>query len=216
MRNLARKQAYDPEVSQTFGTVVQIEEATFVIATDTREIRARRATSCLLEPQPGDRVLVAEGDERAYVLAVLEREPGAPGSIVMDGDLDIRLREGRFGVAAPEGVSLTAGKEVSVVSGAVRVHAVDGSVALDRLSFVGTFVRAEIERAKVFAESLDTVLERLSQRVKRSYRVVAECDHLRAAQIDYAAEGRVSLHGENTLVTAENLAKVEGDQIHLG
>ena len=60
------------------------------------------------------------------------------------------------------------------------------------------------------------LLDRVSSRVKRSYRMVEECDHVRAEQIDYAAKKRLSLHGETALLTAQHLAKVEGDQIHLG
>src|SRR6202012_3994257 len=111
---------------------------------------------------------------------------------------------------------IVSSQEVSVVSGAIRLNAVDGSVALERLSFLGKLVRAEIGKAKVFGETLDSMLERVSQRVKRSYRVVEECDHVRAEQLDYAAKKRLSLHGETAMLTAQHLAKVEGDQIHLG
>jgi hypothetical protein len=218
MHNLARKQQHDPEVSQTLGSVVGVEEGLLVVETETRRVLARRATSCLLEPAPGDVVLVAavDFDHHAYVLAVLEREAGAPGNIVADGDLAIKLPGGALDVVAADGVHVVSEKEVSVVSGAVQVNAVDGSVALERLSFLGKFLRAEIGKAKVFGETLDSLLDRVSQRVKRSYRIVEECDHVRAEQLDYAAKKRLSLHGENTLITAQHLAKVEGDQIHLG
>jgi hypothetical protein len=103
-----------------------------------------------------------------------------------------------------------------VVSGAVRVNAVDGNVVLERMSFVATLFRAELESAKLIGKTFDSLLERFSQRVKRSYRVVEESDHLRAAQIDYAAKKSMSLHAENALLTAEELVKIDGDQIHLG
>jgi hypothetical protein len=217
MRNLARKQEPQRYVYEDLGTVLRVEGADFVIATSSGEIRARRATSCLLQPAPGDLVLLAlVGQSSSYVLAVLEREAGAPGDIVLEGDLNIKLKSGSLGVAAQEDVRLVSAKEVSVVSGAVRVNAVDGSVALERLSFLGKFLRAEIGRAKVFGETLDSMLDRVSQRVKRSYRIIEECDHVRAEQLDYAAKKRLSLHGETALLTAQHLAKVEGDQIHLG
>jgi hypothetical protein len=218
MRNLARKQSHDPEVSETYGTVIRSEQGIFVVETETRLVRAKRATSCLLEPAPGDLVLIAAVDvaEHAYVLAVLDRAAGAPGTLVADGDLDIKLPGGSFSVAARESVRLTASKDVSVLSAAVHVNAIDGSVALERLSFLSKFIRAEVGKAKVFGETVDSVLERVSQRIKRSYRVIEECDHVRAEQIDYTAKKRLSLHGENALVTAQHLAKIEGDQIHLG
>jgi len=219
MRNLARKQqSHESEVVQGLGTVQRAMDGAFVVELETREVLARRAKSCLLQPVPGDLVLVAtvNHDEAAYVLAVLDREEGAPQSIVADGDLEIHLPRGALAITATEGVELTSAKEVSVVSGAVSVRAVDGNVAFERFSFLSKLLRADTGKAKIFAETLDSVLERLSQRVKRSYRTVEECDHLRAESIDYAAKGTMSLHGKNALVTAQNLAKVEGDQIHLG
>jgi hypothetical protein len=89
-------------------------------------------------------------------------------------------------------------------------------VVLSRLSFVGSVVQAEVERLKLLAESVDTTLTRLYQRVKRSYRVVEELDQLKAERIDYEAKELLSLHGKHATITAESLVKVDGDQIHLG
>ena len=217
MINVARIHQHRQEVTHDHGTVLHVEDAVFVVETDAGQHRARRATSCLLQPAPGDLVLIAvlpRGD--AYVLAVLEREEGAPGKLVADGDLSIELRRGELDLAAPEGVRIVAGKEVSLVSATLRVRAADAHVALDRLSFVGTFVRAQVARAKVFGQSLDTFAERVSQRVKRSYRFVEEAEHVRAERLDYAAKGTLSLHGETARVTASRVAKVDGDQVQIG
>jgi hypothetical protein len=45
---------------------------------------------------------------------------------------------------------------------------------------------------------------------------VAETDHVSAGQIDYEAESTLSLHSKYTLMTAEELVKVDADQIHMG
>ena len=60
------------------------------------------------------------------------------------------------------------------------------------------------------------MLERLSQRVKRSYRTVDELDQLHARQLDYKVDKTMSLRAANALLTAEQLVKVDGGQIHLG
>jgi hypothetical protein len=39
---------------------------------------------------------------------------------------------------------------------------------------------------------------------------------VRARQIDYVAEKNVSVRGHNTLLTAEQLVKLDGEQVHLG
>ena len=217
MRQLARARE-QTAAFQEAGTVVSVEQdASLSVRTGLGTYRARRAFSCLVEPMVGDVVLLSGlPDGACYVLAVLEREADAPARLVADGDLEIRLTQGRFVVAAQEGVDLISAKEVTVAAGGLRVTADEGNVVFRQLSVLGSFVRAEFDRIKVLAESCDTVLERLLQRVKRSYRFVEEHDQVRAAQIDYAAENNASIRGENTLVTAKDLVKIDGEQVHLG
>ena len=216
MNNLAIKLDHDPVV-QEVGTITRRDSETFVVLTSAGDIEAMRAASCLLEPIVGDRVIVA-GSRREgfYVLAILTREDGAQSTVGLEGDLVIRLRSGRFVVAAQEGVDVVSPGGMSVAAGRVNVNAVDGNVVLTRLTYVGTYVRGEIDKIKLFAKGVDSVVERVTQKVKRSYRSVEETDQVRAERIDYAASKTLSLHAENALVTAKELVKVDGEQIHMG
>ena len=233
MDSLAKKLDHE-DVFQETGTVVRVDDRIFVVRTEGGEHRLKRAASCLLEPELYDYVLVARvavpkgpqaaaspGQRRApsgagYILAVLEREEGARAAIVLDGDLAIRLPRGRFDVAAQEGVALASGQTLSVAASAVEINAEEGSVVVQRLTYLGAQVLAEVAKVKVLAGTFDSVLDRLTQRVKRSYRFVEELDHVKAERIDYTAEKTVNLHGENTMVTAEVLVKLDAEQIHIG
>jgi hypothetical protein len=206
----------DGLVIEEMGTVVSTGPE-LGVRTDTGDRHARRAASCLTPPQPGDLVLLAtsaRGD--CYLLAVLERREGAETEIGVDGDLAIRARSGRVTIAAQQGVDLVSAADVSVAAGRFELVAAAGQVVLDQLGFVGERVRAEVAKVKLFARTFDAVLERFSERVKRSYRTVEEQDQLRAEQIDYRAERTMCLRAENTVMTARELVKVDGEQIHLG
>jgi Protein of unknown function (DUF3540) len=60
------------------------------------------------------------------------------------------------------------------------------------------------------------VLERCHQRVARSYREVEETDQVKAGQIDYTADTSLQLHAKYALVTADQLVKMDAEQIHIG
>ncbi|MFT3772231.1 MAG: DUF3540 domain-containing protein [Minicystis sp.] len=223
MTNLARKidnvtdLAPGRAFEETGRVVVLREDGAVVVRTASGERVAERAVSCLVAPEAGDLVLVAcTSGEGVFVLAVLRRDGAAGTRVALDGDLDLVLASGRLRVAAQEGVELCAARDVSVAAGGLHVTADEGKVVLRGLSFLGDVVRAEVDAVKVLASRFDAVLERVSQRVQRSYRSVAETDHVRAQRIDYAAEKTASVHGENTLVTADLLVKVDGEQIHMG
>jgi hypothetical protein len=216
MDNLARKLDASEALQQT-GTVVRAAGEGYGVRTASGDHVAKRAASCLVEPALGDYVLVATlATGACYLLAVLERSDGARTQLVVDGDLSLKLPSGRFEVAAQEGVSLISPQDVSVVSGTLRINAVEGNVVVQRLSYLGRQLRSEVEKIKLVATSLDSVLERWSQKVQRAYRTVTEFDQVRAQRIDYRAEKAMNLHAQNAVVTAEELVKIDGDQIHLG
>lgn len=217
MKNLAKKLEVE-DVYQAAGVIIREGAGhIFIVQTDAGDIEARRAVSCLVEPELHDEVLVSVlGDKRAYVLAVLEREEGKRARVTFEGDVDVELRSGKFGVKAAQGVSLTSGSELDLTAAELRVSALSGNVFLQKLSYVGSAVRSEVESIKSLAHSLDSVLDRFTQRVKRSYRKVEEIDQLKAKEIHYVAEDNMFLSGKNAVVTAEELVKVDGDQIHLG
>ncbi|AUX46529.1 hypothetical protein SOCE26_080350 [Sorangium cellulosum] len=216
MQSAARTRKYQPEAHGEHGAVLRIDGSAYVVETESGEVRAKRATSCMLEPATGDLVLLATVNGTHYILAVLEREDGAPSHIVSEGDLQIRLQSGSLGIAAPDGVHVVSGKDLSMAASTFRVQAKEGHVALGVFSLVSQRVRGEVDRAKLIGRSLDSVLERLSHRVKRSYRIVEEADHVRAERIDYAAKGNLAIHSENAKITASHLVKIDGDQIQVG
>ena len=214
MTNLATELDATTAVEEV-GTVQRIGEA-IVVLTGSGRYAAKRAISCLVEPVLDDTVLLATAaDGRSWVLAVLERE--ATGVVLsVDGDLELRPRAGRVAIKSTEGVSIASGGDVSVAAKSVDVNALDGRVVFQRLSYLGRLVRSEVEKVKVFAGTFDAVMDRFSQQVKRSYRRVEELYQLRAESIDHTADKTMNLQAKNTLVSAEQLVKVNGDQIHLG
>ena len=215
MTNLANK-IEEGFVFQAMGEITKREGDRFVVRALGSEMRAKRAVGCLVEPREGDRVLLAgEAHGACFVISVLEREDRS-ASITCEGDLDIKLKSGRFRVASQEGIDLVSPKEVSIAAGSVSLRARAGSFVLEQLSYLGSVARAELERIKVEGGILETVMDRVSQRVKRSFRTIEEIDQVNAERIDYAAKQTMTLRGENTLVTARELVKMDGEQIHMG
>lgn len=202
---------------QELGTIVERSSEGLSVVTSHGRYRAKAAFSCLVEPAPGDRVLVATTlAGEAFVLAVLERTSDEPAVLRTDRDLSVRVSEGRFTVAAPDGVDLATPKELNLVAGELGVRAKTGRLAIDALTHLGKLAHLDVEQVKGLFGLVDHVAERISQTVKRSYRFVEELDVTRAQQIDVRAESNVNVRGRNTVISAEQLVKMDAEQIHLG
>ena len=90
-------------------------------------MRARRAISCLIEPQVGDRVLASMGEGSGHVLHILERGEGDSASLSVPGMNTLALRQPRIGVHAHESLDMgSAGTaSLSAAGGALSLNARD-------------------------------------------------------------------------------------------
>lgn len=201
----------------TVGEVVlRAGDEMLLVEAGSARLPARRAVSCLVEPEPGDLVLLGGGGERPYILAVLERRGTAPLRLAVRGDLELAAG-GRLALrgemaaemASPTKLTLAAGDELTVTGRRARL-------LLEEMVHVGRSLASHVGKLKVVGEALETLADRILSRARRSYRFVGEGDHLRSGTIDHRAEGTLHLRGRDALVTASTIAKVDAGQIHLG
>jgi Protein of unknown function (DUF3540) len=203
-------------VFQQYGVVVAVREK-FTVQTDSARYQALCAPSCLLQPEVGDKVLLVtdtEGDD--YVLAVLVRAEASGARVNLPADTDMQTQGGTLKISGCDGLALQSAHQVSVLAPQLQVSALQGDVTIHHLSIVGEAWRSCIDTVKTVGRSFDSVLERCHARVSRSYRQVEELDQVKAGQIDYQADTSLQLHGKYALVTAQELVKMDADQIHLG
>ncbi len=192
---------------QSAATVTAVDGGRITVAVHEDTWEATQAASCLVTPQPGDRVLVASADEVLWVLAVLRSA---------SGDVHLRAPEGRVVIAAKEGVHLVTPGEATVTAGRVRAEAREGSVVVETLLALAERIEVEADRVKGTFTTLDTVAERIHQRAERMYRVIKTLDQTRAGQVEVKATDTVRVHAQDTLLTSDNLVKIDGRSIQIG
>jgi hypothetical protein len=214
----SRPQPAIPAISLQYGKVLEpLEPGWLRLETAAGIVKATRAANCLVEPEPGDLALLS-ADEfgRAYLLAVLERAGQGPVALTFEHDVDLKAPAGRMRIAAGQGVELVAGPELQIAAGKLGLHAAEAEVCVPQMSYYGQFLEAQVERIKLFGEACDSVFERVSQRVQRSYRWVAELDQLHAGHLNYLVKKLMSLRGQYAVVTAEKDVRIDGDKILMG
>lgn len=152
---------------------------------------ARRAKSCLVAPELGDRVLCSRDGETVYVLAVLE-SASATTRIQADGDLELQ-------------------------ADTLRLRAKSAIAALGEVQVFGRSLDAHFaDKVTLFAERVESRATTLVQRTKQVFRFVEALEQVRAGVFDLRAESLAAIRGENTILAARVLAKLDGEQVKIG
>lgn len=201
------------------GDVLSTDLPTLSVRTSVGVMTVRRAASCLLVPEPGDKVLVSGASAgECYVIAVLERAASACTlqRLHLSGDTCLSVEGGSLQLISERRIEMKSGDTVSLDAPKLEARASRARFIIGELACIGRSWSATLGKLGLIGEALEIVAERVSQRLTHSVREVEQIDQVRSGQIDYRASGTTSLRGQNTLVTATELVKLDGDQIHLG
>ncbi|MGE4557495.1 MAG: DUF3540 domain-containing protein [Desulfovibrionaceae bacterium] len=181
------------------GRVIGVGDQDVQVLTESlRQVRAKRAAACLLDPEAGDVVLVFQSSQETYILSVLEKNRQA-STLSFTGDVSVKSL-GKAAFASRE-------MDVSAVGG--RLRFVDASL-------VSKSLRVRLGKAVCLAKTLETTAESVIGRVKRSFRQVFETETLRAGAVRQFIEGRFYQRSQNTTILADEKVQVDGEKIELG
>jgi len=195
--SLDRAPTASPEPRLEYGTVAT-DSPSLAVEISARTRAARRAKSCLVAPESGDRVLCSVDGDHVFVLAILEGSKDT--TLVSDGDLTLR-----------------AGGTLELSADAFAMKARTAFLAVEELRAFGRELDATFGgKVGLFAERLETRATTLLQRAKQAYRFVEGLDQTRSGAIDLRAEGLASMRGETTIMAARVLAKLDGEQVKIG
>jgi hypothetical protein len=214
---VAKLRTPTPAAADILGTVLaSLAEDSLLVECNGARLPCRRAFSCLVAPEPGDRVLVSHADpERCYVLAILERSATGDARIRVNGELLLESTGG-VQIRAHSRIHLHGAGALQLQSDRLELTAHEAEFVADTSSFHCGELQGQAGALRLIGKTLETVFERVVQISKTSFRTIETVDHLRAAHIDYAADESVRLHGKHALLSAERLSKIDAQQIHLG
>lgn len=207
MDNLAKKHhIYRPQLE--YGKVVSTGDP-IVVATELGELCAKKAVGCLINPAPGDKVLLSMDDQPSvWVLSVLERLSSSPQLIELEGDAVLRTKSGSLTIAADN--------ELNCISQKTTLHTGEAEVTAMTTSFTAHLFTSNVARVKRVAEYVDDISIEFNQRVKNYFRFTEKHEECQAGSRRQLTEETTTIHSKNTTIVSEENVKIDGKLVHMG
>lgn len=204
-----------PAVPLAHG-VVRSDGPVWIVRVAEDDCPALPAASCLVRPEPGDKVLVALAGGAGHILAVLERADAAsPITITAADGIALDAGRGDLGLKAAGRLDLAAAGLLTVATVDLAVRAgTAGLSADDATADIGqTTIRAGA--LKLIAGRVEHIVDRLAGRLGHALRFVTGVDRLQAGSIEREAEDALNLDGRRAIVSARGDVHVDGGRIHI-
>lgn len=181
---------------------------------DQEKILARQAAGCLVEPGPGDVVLILRQNAGVnYVLNVLEKkDPGR--ALRFPGDLALDVSQGRCTLQAQD-LDMTGLRSTALRGREVTLAGQEGRLRFVGLDVLARTLEARIQDIQSLGEKIQIAASNLTSRLGRVLRLTGHELH-RAKSVRTEVEQRFAVQAKQVSVLAEEEVCVDGEKIHLG
>jgi len=181
-----------------------------------QRIAAIRGTSLLIDPVPGDRVVLIEAEEGLFLAIALfsTRSDGGSRSISLEEGLDIRS-SGHISISTTEEIRLESatldvrGKSCRQSFSHLSIEATTAAITANLLSFVA-------RKLEQIAKTVETTAHWISSRAHTATKEVETLDRSTSGQTMIESASVLSIGAKTTIVRSTDLVKIDSDQIHLG
>jgi uncharacterized protein DUF3540 len=163
-------------------------------AADGSTLSMRKAVSCLVTPEPGDRVLTADAGGEVYVLAVLERAPGKEAALLR--------------IETPGEIEFTA-RRIALRAGVVDVLA-------EAVTMVGDAFNTLFRRSKRVVGNETVVARSTTLHAGERVSVITQADIQQAGVLSQTVDGPLAISSQIAVVTARSDIRLNGERINVG
>lgn len=200
-----------------FGTVNGESEDGLTVHGPSGTFMAKVAFSCHVRPIAGDKVMYTRDPESGcYILAILERLTGTDTVLSFPGDVKVESANGLVNIAARAGIDLTTGSAVTLTASDINVSAAQGRFTVLDMQAAGESFSGSLKKMQLISDTIDVVAQRLTHRLKSSYRWIEEIEHTAAGQMLHRVRNLFSVRSRHSTITAEQDVKINGERVHLG
>lgn len=204
------------EAALVHGRVKGVAGASILVEMDGAVVNAAQAVSCLVKPQTDDKVLLSRCGEDCHVIAVLERQADTSVSLEFPGDVRLQLPKGRLDIASSSGINLASTETLRLV--AARTQVMSRSLALDagEIRSHSQTLQAQTGRARLIADSIDTIGKRISQHADSLVRRIEGIESLHVGALVQHIRKAWTSHSQTSVLTARQDVRIDAERIHMG
>ena len=161
---------------------------------------AQKSFSCSITPEQEDLVMFTRTqDAGAFILAILQRQSQTAAKMEYEHGIDIQT---------PNKVKIHAAEFDNV--------AVTTRMLSQNLDIKSQHAQVTTENARIQSHTIESVSERLVQKVKDSFKIIERLEQVSAKDVIHNIKNAFLQRSKQVDISAKQDVKINGDRIHMG
>ncbi len=200
----------------TSASVKDILGNEIVITASGNQRTAKKAFSCLVEPEIGDRVICTrDTDGTYYIMGIAERPEKKDMRLSFPADTRIEAANGRLNVHSLNALTF-ASKKINCFSDQTVYKSHDTLVSSNRVTATGGDLQAHFKTVRLISNLINTIARQAIEKFSGYIRSTENVDMVKSGQMTRKSEGLYSLDSQHTLMNSREITKIDGEKILMG
>ncbi len=200
-----------------YGTVQGVVEDKYIIHSKDDIFNAERAFSCTVVPEKGDQIMYCCDDNQScHILAIIDRPSSKNTILSFPGDVSIEASSGKLSITGRESIQVASTESVTMVSENMNMVAQKGLININEVTLNSKKATNHVSRVTTFSKSIDTIADRVSQKLMNSFRLIEGVDQTKAGDVLTTIKNLFSLRSHQSAILSKNDIKIDAKRIHMG
>lgn len=198
------------------GAVSKVNNDSYHVTTAMGAIHAIKAASCLLTPQKGDEVIIAELEfSSAVIIAIVKQANDKQQSYQLSPEVHLTTHEGKLAVVSKQ-FNCIASEAANIYSQNLTINAETATASYSNYNFNSQFCTQTIGQHESTIASMTQTVDSYNFTAKHAFEKISELHHQVLGQLHMLIDKNYRVDCESADFFAENDIKMDADQIHMG
>lgn len=206
--------AETPVIRNAVVTAIGSDE--ILIRISGNQKRAKKAFSCLVDPEYGDRVICTTDEDGVYyILCIVERPQSKNMDLSFPGQNYIGVNEGGLHIQSPNTIT-TACKDLNFFSGKSIFTSREATFSCEEITAAGNSLQAKFQTVRLVSNLINTMARQAIDKFKGYIRNTEESDMVKAGRLTRDTNGLYAVNSEHTIMNSKQSTKIDGEKILMG
>ena len=198
------------------GSVISTTFDDIIVNMAGKSIKAKKAFSCITNPQPNDIIICAENEDgMVYILGIIERPGAQKMSISFPSEVDIRADQGSINIHSTKNVAI-ASKNMNCFSKRAIHKSQEAIISYDNITANGSELQASFKTVRLISNLINTMAKQVIDKFKGYIKCTEDNDMVKSGQMNRQADGLYSMDSKYTIMNSKKSTKIDGEKILMG